>query len=141
MLLPSIALAFVLFTWIDSSLAAEGIPDPKAWAASIIDTIAHGNEPAAEDNIAANSGGTIKKENLATAMASIREIVEKSGKIVVTDLIAERRYGSSIVEYWYYLCFEKQDLYARLRLNKRGQYWQVGNVIFQTSFEQIGVPR
>jgi hypothetical protein len=124
-------------------LAASADPqikDPKVWADSVVSLIAHGQVEKVIDEFTDNSGGLVTREKIQVSMGAIVAAVAQAGSIRTTDLLAERHYGRSIAAFWYYLLFEKQELYVRLRLAKRGEYWQLQNFKFESDFEKLDVP-
>src|SRR5262245_41838004 len=123
-----------------SASADQKIKDPKIWADSIVSLIADRQVDKVIDEVVNSSGGLVTREKIQVAMGSVIPIVAQAGSIRTTDLLAERRYGRSFAVFWYYLLFEKQELYIRLRLVKRGDYWQLQNFKFKSDIDALGLP-
>jgi hypothetical protein len=139
-------LGFLFFAVILASLkpvalsADRQITDPRSWADGIVRLFAMGDIKELTDELFESSGGHITREKISASVSVLAPMVAQSGPFRASDLIAEKRYGQSIAAFWYYVRFEKQEMFMHLRLFKRGTYWQVNNFRFNTDFDKIDAP-
>jgi hypothetical protein len=95
---------------------------------------------AATDELAGSGRRKVSRANIIAFLAPLAPALEAGGENVSIDLLVELRYDQSVAVFWYFMGFQHADLFVKIAMIKRGEYWKALRFSFNDDFEKIGLP-
>jgi hypothetical protein len=137
-----VGMTLVLISWAAScSAASDGtISDPKLWCEQFAQTIADKDNDKMLEVFLAATMTPVAKADAAQGFSAIPPLLAREGEFRLTDFLAERDYGKSLVRLWYMVLFDHGPVFMRCELVKPVEKWAVHGVFFQTDLKQIDLP-
>src|SRR5262249_50044160 len=136
-----VGVTLALISWASSSTAGDGtISDPKSWCEQVAQTVADKDNDKMMDIFVAATMTPVSKADAAQGFSAIPSLLAREGNFRLTDFLAEKDYGTSLVRLWYMVLFDNGPVFMRCELIKPTGKWAVHGVFFQTDLTKIDIP-
>jgi hypothetical protein len=116
------------------------IKDPKKWCADLNSVVATGNIDEMVAMMSNASGGRSKVDVLTKVFSPIANLIKQSGAYTSLDLIGEKKYGQSVVQFWYMLTFQSVHAFTRCRMVRDAGSWHFNGLDVTDDFSKVGAP-
>jgi hypothetical protein len=134
------ALILVAVAQRNPASADAQIKDPKKWCTELMSVVATGDIDEMAAAMANGSGGRSKIDVLTQVFSPIANSIRQSGGLLSSDLIGEKKYGQSVVEFWYMLTFQTVHAFTRCRMVRDAGTWHFNGLDVSDDFVKIGAP-
>lgn len=134
------ALCIATFGLCEHASADDRIDDPKQWCTDFMAVLSRGVQDDIATMFVHGAGGRMPESAAQQYFAAIAAAVKAAGAHLSTDVIAERKSGSVVDQFWFMLAFQHGISFTRCDMVKVSNNWIIDGIDIQSDAGKVGLP-